>query len=64
MSFSNTPRKRVIVIGGGYAGTLLAKAIDQTVDVVLIEPREAFFHKVARRASARSAPQPADGHGF
>ena len=26
---------------------MLAKAIDQMVDVVLIEPREAFFHNVA-----------------
>ena len=47
MSLINTRRKRVIIIGGGYAATMLAKAIDQMVDVVLIEPREAFFHNVA-----------------
>ena len=47
MSLINNRRKKVIIIGGGYAGTMLAKAIDQMVDVVLIEPREAFFHNVA-----------------
>jgi NADH dehydrogenase FAD-containing subunit len=39
--------KRVIIVGGGYAGTTLARALDAALDVVLIEPREAFVHNVA-----------------
>lgn len=39
--------KRIIMIGGGYAGTMLARALDTVADVVLIEPREAFVHNVA-----------------
>lgn len=39
--------KRVIIVGGGYAGTMLARALDRAVNVVLVEPREAFVHNVA-----------------
>lgn len=39
--------KRVIIVGGGYAGTTLARALDPVFDVVLVEPREAFVHNVA-----------------
>ena len=39
--------KRVVIVGGGYAGTALARALDATFEVVLIEPREAFVHNVA-----------------
>jgi len=39
--------KRIIIIGGGYAGTLLARTLDRVANVVLIEPREAFVHNVA-----------------
>jgi NADH dehydrogenase FAD-containing subunit len=39
--------KRIIIIGGGYAGTMLARALDRVADVLLIEPREAFVHNVA-----------------
>lgn len=38
---------RVIIVGGGYAGTTLARALDAKFDVVLVEPREAFVHNVA-----------------
>lgn len=38
--------KRVVIIGGGYAGTQLARALDPAVSVTLIEPREAFVHNV------------------
>lgn len=38
--------KRIIIIGGGYAGTMLARALDAKADVTLIEPREAFVHNV------------------
>jgi apoptosis-inducing factor 2 len=37
----------VIVIGGGYAGIAVAKALDDVADVVLIEPRDTFVHNVA-----------------
>ena len=39
--------KRIIIIGGGYAGTQLARAQDAFAEVVLIEPKEAFVHNVA-----------------
>jgi NADH dehydrogenase FAD-containing subunit len=39
--------KRIIVVGGGYAGTMLARALDRVHDVVLVEPRDAFVHNVA-----------------
>jgi len=39
--------KRVVIVGGGYAGTTLARAMDSVFDVVLIEPRESFVHNVA-----------------
>lgn len=34
----------VVVVGGGYAGTLVAKAVDHDADVVLIDPRDAFVN--------------------
>lgn len=36
----------VVVIGGGYGGVSVAKALDEVADVVLVEPRDAFFHAV------------------
>jgi NADH dehydrogenase FAD-containing subunit len=45
MSGKNT--KRVIIVGGGYAGSSLARALDRQVDVILVEPRDHFFHNVA-----------------
>ncbi|MDB5874806.1 MAG: hypothetical protein JWQ07_4248 [Ramlibacter sp.] len=39
--------KRVIVVGGGYAGTALSRALDGTADVQLIEARDRFVHNVA-----------------
>ena len=40
-------RPVVAVVGGGYGGTAVAKALDETADVVLVEPRDAFVHNVA-----------------
>jgi NADH dehydrogenase FAD-containing subunit len=37
---------RVAVIGGGYGGAAVAKALDEETDVVLIEPKDAFVHAV------------------
>ena len=40
-------RPTVAVVGGGYGGIAVAKALDETADVVLIEPKDAFMHNVA-----------------
>jgi NADH dehydrogenase FAD-containing subunit len=37
----------VVVVGGGYAGTNVARALDDVADVVLVEPKDAFVHNVA-----------------
>ena len=39
--------RRVIIVGGGYAGTMAARALDGVAEVRLIEPREQFVHNVA-----------------
>ncbi|TCP47369.1 NADH dehydrogenase FAD-containing subunit [Tamaricihabitans halophyticus] len=36
----------VVVVGGGYAGTAIAKNLDEVADVVLVEPRDAFLYNV------------------
>jgi apoptosis-inducing factor 2 len=47
MSKASPARKTVVVIGGGYGGITVAKALDDVADVVLVEPKEAFVHNVA-----------------
>jgi apoptosis-inducing factor 2 len=47
MSESSPAQPTVAVIGGGYAGINLAKALDEVAHVVLIEPKDAFVHNVA-----------------
>jgi NADH dehydrogenase FAD-containing subunit len=42
-----TDQVSVAVLGGGYAGIAVAKALDQSADVTLVEPRESFFHTIA-----------------
>src|ERR1700685_3909881 len=42
-----TGKPVVVVIGGGDGGTAVAKALDETTDVVLVDPRDAFMHNVA-----------------
>src|SRR3984893_2126069 len=37
----------VVVVGGGYGGTAVARALDATSDVVLVEPKDAFMHNIA-----------------
>jgi NADH dehydrogenase FAD-containing subunit len=39
--------KRIVIVGGGYAGTILARTLDPVAEVVLIEPKDAFIHNVA-----------------
>jgi apoptosis-inducing factor 2 len=46
--------RRVVVIGGGYAGTRLARDLDKVADVTLVDRKEAFFHRIASlRAGVR-----------
>ena len=40
-------RPSVVVIGGGYGGVNVAKALDEVAEVTLVEPKDAFFHNVA-----------------
>jgi NADH dehydrogenase FAD-containing subunit len=40
-------RPTVVVIGGGYGGVNVAKALDEVANVTLVEPKDAFFHNVA-----------------
>jgi NADH dehydrogenase FAD-containing subunit len=48
MNDSNEAAKpTVVVVGGGYGGITVAKALDETSDVVLIEPKDAFMHNIA-----------------
>jgi NADH dehydrogenase FAD-containing subunit len=47
---------RVVVVGGGYGGITVARALDDIADVTLVEPRETFVHNVA---ALRAAVDPA-----
>ena len=39
--------RAVVVVGGGFGGTLVAKELDAEADVTLIDPREAFVNAAA-----------------
>ncbi|MEO9467944.1 FAD-dependent oxidoreductase [Parasphingorhabdus sp.] len=39
--------RKITIVGGGYAGTMLARALDDHADVTLIEPRDHWVHNVA-----------------
>ena len=47
--------RTVVVVGGGYGGSLVAKALDAEADVILIDPREAFANAAA---ALRALTQP------
>ena len=40
-------RPTVVVLGGGYGGINVAKALDDVADVTLVDPKDAFVHNVA-----------------
>ncbi|XVV11746.1 NAD(P)/FAD-dependent oxidoreductase [Actinoplanes sp. CA-131856] len=48
--------EKVVVVGGGYGGIVVARALDDVADVTVVEPREMFFHHVAQ---LRAAADPA-----
>ena len=39
-------RKKLVVVGGGYGGTRLARGMDEDMDVALVEPRDRFVHNI------------------
>jgi apoptosis-inducing factor 2 len=39
-------RPTAVVIGGGYGGVNVAKTLDPDLDVVLVEPKDAFVHNI------------------
>jgi len=47
--------QRVVIIGGGYAGTALARTLDGVADVTLVDRKDVFFHRIA---SLRAAVEP------
>lgn len=53
-------RRRVLVIGGGYVGAPLARALDKDYDVTLVDKLPVFFH---RMAALRAAVDPAATEG-
>jgi NADH dehydrogenase FAD-containing subunit len=40
-------RPTVLVVGGGYGGIRVAKALDDIAEVTLLDPKEAFVHNIA-----------------
>jgi NADH dehydrogenase FAD-containing subunit len=40
-------RRTTVVVGGGYGGFSVAKALDEVVDVTMVEQRDSFVHNVA-----------------
>ncbi|EFA78009.1 putative apoptosis inducing factor [Heterostelium album PN500] len=43
---SHHPKKKVVIVGGGYSGVYLAKSIDDRFDVTLVERKQLFFHNI------------------
>ena len=51
--------RRVLIVGGGYAGTLVARSLDAEADVTVIDPREGFYNA---SASLRALTRPDWAH--
>ncbi|PYC64327.1 FAD-dependent oxidoreductase [Micromonospora arborensis] len=51
--------RTVVIIGGGYGGTLVAKELDADANVILIDPREGFVNAAA---SLRALTRPDWAH--
>jgi NADH dehydrogenase FAD-containing subunit len=47
MTNSSDGRPTVLVVGGGYGGIRVAKALDDFAEVTLVDPKEAFIHTIA-----------------
>jgi NADH dehydrogenase FAD-containing subunit len=47
MNMPSPAKPTVVVVGGGYGGINVAKALDDVADVILVEPKDAFVHNVA-----------------
>ena len=42
-----SPQGSVVVVGGGYGGVNVARALDDDAQVTLVETKDAFVHNVA-----------------
>lgn len=40
-------KSSLVIVGGGYIGVELAQGLQETFDVSLVEPRDAFVHAPA-----------------
>ena len=49
--------RTVAVIGGGYGGPAVAKALDSESDIVLIDPRDAFVNSAGSVVPAVTVSQ-------
>jgi NADH dehydrogenase FAD-containing subunit len=47
MTYGSNGRATVLVVGGGYGGIRVAKALDDIAEVTLLDPKEAFVHNIA-----------------
>jgi NADH dehydrogenase FAD-containing subunit len=47
MTNGSNGRPTVLVVGGGYGGIRVAKALDDVAAVTLLDPKEAFVHTIA-----------------
>jgi len=44
---AGSSRPSVVIVGGGYAGVAAALALDERLDVTVVDPKDAFMHCVA-----------------
>lgn len=55
-------RRTVVVVGGGYGGAAVAKALEPAADVVLIDPRDAFVNAAGSLRATPDGPGCRPGH--